>query len=473
MPIGIVVAEAPSGRITCANRYFKEHLYLPDQGVDSIRDYKMYSGFTPDGRRYQVHDWPLARAVEKGETVLCEEIVMQMPDDSRRTVLVSASRIAGSGIQPTEAVVSFMDISNWKEAEAARREAELRFRAIAESGVVGVLDWCTSDGTIIAANDAFLQMVGVTGEDIEKKRLSIFDLTPPEYREITEQKVAALRESGVIHQLRKQYTRADGTLMDALISSAAVDEKHERVVQLVLDISERRHLEREEADRHELERQLIGIVSHDLRSPLSAINVGISLLLRREDLEPRVRSIISNIQNSADRANRMIHQLLDFTRARLGGGIPIECKQVRLSSFLREVVDEVALSSPHRQISVDVQADADVRWDPDRMAQVLTNLLRNALSYSPEDTAVTVTARAGAETAIKIHNWGEPIPAELNSKLFEPLQRGPESAGAGVGLGLFIVKKIVEAHEGSVEVHSTAEEGISITIFIPSEGACG
>jgi signal transduction histidine kinase len=138
------------------------------------------------------------------------------------------------------------------------------------------------------------------------------------------------------------------------------------------------------------------------------------------------------------------------------------------------MVDEVQLVHPQRRIDVVAQGDGRGEWDPDRLAQVLTNLLSNALSYSPPDTPVTVRTRGTeSELVLEVHNRGAPIPAEQLPLLFEPLARGAsqqDRMGRSIGLGLFIVRHIVEAHGGSITVRSE-EEGTTFTVHLPRQGA--
>ena len=246
---------------------------------------------------------------------------------------------------------------------------------------------------------------------------------------------------------------------------------------LYRDISEKKRAEEqvraEERRRAEFEQQLIGIVSHDLRNPTTAISLGAASLLRREDLDERALKTLVRIQSSAERVTRMIRDLLDFTKARLGGGIDLLRMPMDLHHLTRLVVDEVQMSFPEREVRVVSDGNGEGEWDGDRMAQVLTNLLTNALKYSPAETPVLVRTFGGpASVQLEVHNQGPPIPPAVLAHLFEPMRRGEAQTRAdrsarSIGLGLFIVDHIIRAHGGSNHVRSTDDEGTLFGVRLP------
>lgn len=223
--------------------------------------------------------------------------------------------------------------------------------------------------------------------------------------------------------------------------------------------------------RVEFEQQLVGIVSHDLRNPLHAIGISSEMLLRREDLDDRTVKSLNRIRASAQRAARMIRDLLDFTRARLGGGIPLERKSVDLSQVVSQAVEEVGLAYPDRTLELITSGPMEGHWDPDRVAQLVSNLTSNAIQYSPSESAVRVMLRYQAPSAVlEVHNFGDAIPPDRLPSIFEPLQRvAPtiDTATRSIGLGLYIVRHIVEAHGGRIEVSSSREEGTRFIAHLP------
>jgi signal transduction histidine kinase len=214
---------------------------------------------------------------------------------------------------------------------------------------------------------------------------------------------------------------------------------------------------------------LVAIVSHDLRTPLNAIALSATTLLKREDVDERTTKTAHRIHSSADRASRMIRDLLDFNQARMRG-IPVHREPLNLHEHVRRVVTEVRLAWPDRRIAFQANGDGWGEWDGDRLAQVVTNLVGNALQHSPKDTPVRVSTRSeGEDVLLEVHNEGLPISPEVLPGLFEPYQRGPD-AGArqgSLGLGLFITRQIVLGHGGTIDVSSSEEEGTTFTVRLP------
>jgi signal transduction histidine kinase len=195
-------------------------------------------------------------------------------------------------------------------------------------------------------------------------------------------------------------------------------------------------------------------------------------LLRSDDLGERHVRGVRRIVTSAERMRRMISDLLDFARGRLGGGIPLMPRAMDLGALCQEVVEELEISRPGREVELVLDGDLRGGWDADRLSQLLINLGRNALDYSPEDTRVRFSVHdEGAHLRLEVHNEGPPIPPERLGLLFEPFRRFAEhegrSSSSGLGLGLYIVEQIVRAHGGEVGVRSTREEGTTFTVRLP------
>ena len=216
----------------------------------------------------------------------------------------------------------------------------------------------------------------------------------------------------------------------------------------------------------------IGMLGHDLRNPLNAITMGSHLLAPK--VAPAQQRTVSRIQSSALRMERMIGQILDFTRARSGGGIPLVRGPADLVAVTAQVVDELAIVYPGRAIETTVEGDGQGLWDVDRLAQVFSNLIANALTYGRKDRPVAVSVTADADSVRwAVRNEGEPIPADLLPTLFDPFRRARHAKQAGtqgLGLGLFITREIIREHKGAILAESD-DRGTVLALTLPRSSA--
>jgi len=208
-----------------------------------------------------------------------------------------------------------------------------------------------------------------------------------------------------------------------------------------------------------LREQFIAVLGHDLRNPLGAIITGTSLL-GMEDLKPDQAKIIQVISRSAQRMHELIKNVMDFARVRLGGGILLDKKLVSLTPLLAHVVDELKIIWPKREIITDFGADDLVECDPNRVTQLFSNLLANAITHGAQDKPVYVkTFLKDGVFELSVSNPGNPIPRDHIKKIFEPFTREDiRPSQQGLGLGLYIASEISSAHGGELIATSTEEE---------------
>jgi signal transduction histidine kinase len=223
----------------------------------------------------------------------------------------------------------------------------------------------------------------------------------------------------------------------------------------------------------QLERQMIGIVSHDLRDLLQSLSLSTATLLRMTPAEPRVSRTLVRMRESIERAARMIGDLLDFSQLREPGKIRVRLAPLSLQSVVCAALDEILPAFPDRRIEQSCSGDAYGLWDPDRLAQIAVNLLSNAFKYSPADSPVVVRVGGDGPWAfLEVKNQGEPIAREHVGRLFRPFERGGKLPGrchGGLGLGLFIVEQLVRSHHGRIEVSSARDSGTTFTVRLPRE----
>ncbi|HEY7725969.1 MAG TPA: GAF domain-containing sensor histidine kinase [Anaeromyxobacteraceae bacterium] len=215
--------------------------------------------------------------------------------------------------------------------------------------------------------------------------------------------------------------------------------------------------------------QLLGIVSHDLRTPLAAIVASNQLALRRAGGDEALLRPLRRAAGAAKRMEGMVADLLDFTRARLGGGIPLRRREADLGKIARYAVEEAQAAHPEHPLVHRLHYEKAL-CDPDRMSQVVQNLIANALEHgAPRAPVVVETRREADRLVLSVVNQGPQIPGDLLPGLFEPFRRGHSARARSLGLGLFIVREIVRAHGGSVEAQSDAG-GTRFVVRLPQRG---
>ena len=221
------------------------------------------------------------------------------------------------------------------------------------------------------------------------------------------------------------------------------------------------------AETLRLNEELMAVVGHDLRNPLNVVLMTTSVLSTSS--EPDLKKCVARLQASGSRMLQIIDELFDLSRARLGGGIPIERTPLDLLAVVKKTVAEFEATNPSRQIDIVVNGETQGQWDGGRLGQVLSNLIGNALRHGTVTVPITVRLTgSSAEVVASVHNGGL-IPVDLMPRLFEPFQSGvgKRTRAEGLGLGLYIVQQIVQAHGGDVQVSSTPEDGTTFEIRLP------
>jgi sigma-B regulation protein RsbU (phosphoserine phosphatase) len=219
------------------------------------------------------------------------------------------------------------------------------------------------------------------------------------------------------------------------------------------------NLERER-ETSELREQFIAVLGHDLRNPLASISAG-ARILGREAKNDKEHQVVAMLQATVIRMAGLIDNVLDFARGRLGGGITLDRDARKpLVPVLHQVIDELRLSSPGRQIDAEYAINVPVNCDRGRIGQLVSNIVGNALTHGAANEPVRVHAATEKGLfRLSVANRGEPIPEAAIEKLFEPFFRGGvRGSGQGLGLGLHIASQIAKAHDGKLTVTSTPEE---------------
>jgi signal transduction histidine kinase len=248
-----------------------------------------------------------------------------------------------------------------------------------------------------------------------------------------------------------------------------------RVIGLIgagVDVTEQRQAQDELQKALAFREQLMGILGHDLRNPLSAVTAATGLLRRRADLSQPARDHVERIDRAARRMAELIRTLLDLTQLRFHGHLPVSPAPTDLGEVARQIVEELRGAEPERTIELEIRGDTRGTWDPARLGEVISNLVGNALVHGAPDQPVQVILDDGGDDGVtlRVHNGGPPITPELSAQLFEPFRRGDSDGAArsgGLGLGLYIVRQIVLAHDGEISVDSSPSRGTTFTVRLP------
>jgi PAS domain S-box-containing protein len=309
-----------------------------------------------------------------------------------------------------------------------------------------------------AAASNVATMTGLPPEALLGRSVDEVPLPRSFTEQITETWIRTRRGETVTQEIRvptpkgeRWYERLASPLFDA-------EGQVEAIAIASRDIDARKRAEEKLAQELAFRERMVGILGHDLRNPVSAV-LGLTGLLQLEDgLSEKARERIQLIAQSARRMNEMIATLLDFTQLRFRGDLHLERAAIDLAVVVRAVVDELRAAHPNREISLSCPGDVPGEWDAGRMSQLLSNLVSNALTHGDPQSTVQVELRGDAATvALSVQNRGPTIPADCIGQLFEPFYQASQDAllrSRGLGLGLYIVRAIADAHGGSVDVGS-------------------
>lgn len=216
----------------------------------------------------------------------------------------------------------------------------------------------------------------------------------------------------------------------------------------------------------------LAILGHDLRAPLQAMSMSTELLMRKTTLEGDALACANNIKRSARHMAVMVSDLLELVRCRLGKSLPIEPKPMDLADAAHAAIAEACAGNPECDPTVRVEGDTRGVWDAGRLGQLLQNLIGNALQHGLNKRDVTVTLHGEPDTVrLTVHNYGTPISANAIGTIFDPLVRSADEElgqpSTSLGLGLFIVKEVVDAHAGTIDVSSNETDGTLFTVVLP------
>ena len=367
-----------------------------------------------------------------------------------------------------------------KAQQIALKRSEARFSLLVEANLIGVI-LASADGTIREANDAFLKMVGYSRQDLQNGVMNWHEMTPADYSAQDQKILQELIASGKSAPFEKQYICKDGSYVPVLVGATPIEEDELAWVCFVLDLSESKKSEtllRKQAEElsrvNQVKDEFLATVSHELRTPLNAI-LGYATMLRSRKLDPvKTERALETIERSAKAQNQLINDLLDVSRI-ITGKLRLNVHPMILVSLIESAIDSIRPAAEAKNISIHSMLDPDaglVSGDSDRLQQVFWNLFTNAIKFTPKGGQVYVQLeRVNSHVEITVSDTGEGISSEFLPYVFDRLQQADSTTTrvhGGLGLGLAIVRHLIELHGGKVYVYSAGEDlGASFTINLP------
>ncbi|MEW5802815.1 MAG: PAS domain S-box protein [bacterium] len=515
MPAGVIIAEAPSGRLVLANEQVEKIFRHPGLMSSDVEHYSEWKGFHPDAKPYQPHEWPLARSVREGEVIISEEIDILRGDGTHGTISVSAAPIRDVEGHIMAGVATFSDVTEARQvqkelrlyrhhleelvkertieltaanaqlrrevterrqAEARLRESESKYSTVVEQA----RDWVfiIQDGIFKFSNQAVYEISGYLVEEIMDK--SFLNLVSPEFRDLVGQRYAQ-RMSGEnppsSYEVKVQHK--DGATRDVEVSARVIQYQGKPAdMCIVRDITGRKRLEEEmqKAQRLESIGVLAGGIAHDFNNILTSIIGNLSLATMLAKPGDRISKLLDGTEKSACRARDLTRQLLTFAK----GGAPIK-QTASISELLK---DTTTFSLRGSKVKAEFSLAEDlwpVEVDTGQISQVVNNLVINAKQAMPEGGIIRVTAQnatigheenkvdipleEGRYIKISVEDQGAGIPDEHLQRIFDPYFTTKET---GTGLGLATSYSIIKRHEGYITVKSQPGVGTTFFIYLPA-----
>ncbi len=521
MPVGVLILEAPSGKMALVNKHGERLMGRPSKLPESLEQYSQFKAFHPDGRPYRPEEWPPSRSILSGEVVAEEEVGFRRKDGPRGTMRISSAPIYDEEGRIVAAVSTFYNATKHKRTEEAQSflaeagtllatslDYQTTLQSVARLATFVLADWCVID----MAEEPTPRRVAMSSTDSSKIKLlgemqrrypygpgrphpvltvsrtgqsEIYPRVPDSLlagMAYDAEHLRMLRELGaksvmVVPLLARG--RTIGVITFAAVESGrrygpedlALAEELARRAALAVD-NARLYGEAQEAVR--LRDEFLSVASHELKTPVTSLRGFAQLIVRQFDSEGqmdpnRVRHALQVIDQQSDKLSRLVSQLLDVSRIE-AGRLALEKKVTDVARLVKGVVETAQASTSRHKITVRVPSEVLALVDPLRLEQVVTNLIDNAIKYSPEGGPIHVEVPAPlAETVcLEVADGGIGIPAEHRQGIFDRFYQAHQGAYlAGMGLGLYISRHIVDLHGGRIEVECPPEGGTRFVVCIP------
>jgi PAS domain S-box-containing protein len=394
--------------------------------------------------------------IRRGERVDHYETIRMRKDGTFLTVSVTVSPIKDSTGTIIGASAIARDITEHKRLEA-------KFRRLFDSNLIGVF---VSDfaGTFLDANDAFLDLLGYTREEVLAGTMQRDALNPSEFHYLSQNAVKALQETGASGTYETEYLHKSGRRIPVLVAVTRI-EQTETCMGFVLDISASKELDKRKDE-------FISMASHELKTPVTSLKGFLGLLQRRLTIQGDEKALhyLARMDAQVTKLTKLINDLLDLSKMQTG---QLDYREERfdLDELVQEIVETVQETTQTHHLLLEGQTQAEVSGDRDRIGQVLINLLNNAIKYSPQGDRVLVRVAISQNKAlVSVQDFGIGIAKEHQHKIFERFYQvtdAEEKTYPGLGIGLYISYEIVKRHGGQMWVESKKGEGASFYFTLP------
>lgn len=479
---GVMVCDT-RGQILQSNSAFRSFLGLDEDDKTALmlseKRRTWLIPHDPEGNPLPRERWPLVRAL-RGERLSgtdTVDVLQRTPGGKILFLNVSAAPIYDTADNIMGAVLVLRDVTERRQLEQQRQLSERKYRSLLDSNIVGVLV-AGPGGKIYEVNDCLAKMFGYNKEELLSDDFSWDQFNPPGYKVEQDPTAQAMATTGVAHLVEKELIRKDGSSFPTLLAGTFFDQEQKQAVIMVLDISDRKEAERRK-------QEFLGMVSHELRSPLTAILGFIELAQfylqqfprntpeEKDIILHKVETVLSRTNQQVNIECRLVEALLDVARMEMHK-FELSLQEHNLVTVVREMVAYQQQLTPTRRIELlaPAQKHVPVHIDEDRIGQVLTNYLTNALRYSPGNKAIQVGLTVEGKSArVFVRDQGPGLTTEQQQHIWERFYQTESSmhrgSDGGLGLGLYIVKIIIQQHGGQVGVESESGQGSTFWFTLP------
>jgi PAS domain S-box-containing protein len=389
---------------------------------------------------------------------------------------------AGQGLvvaRPGEArrmVGAITDITERKRADEALRENTIRMRRMANVDGLGFLLFRASTGVLLDANDAFCKMFGYARDAVQSRAMTWQTLTPPEHIAESERQMQLFAQFGRIGPYEKEYFHADGSRSWTLFAGVALGD--DTIGEYCIDISDRKRAEMALLDADRQKDEFLAMLAHELRNPLASIGNASELLTRLVESNPRTTLPLTLLKRQTKQLTRLVDDLLDISRL-AQGRITLEEQTLEIGTVIDQAIETVQPSmreKDHHFVVSKPQSPIYVRGDQMRLSQAVSNVLQNAAKYTESGGDIRLdVVDSKTEVAIEVHDNGAGIAAELLPHVFDLFVQSAQTldrSQGGLGIGLSVVKRLIEMHRGSVSAASRGVgQGATFTLRLPRTAA--